>query len=496
MTVGVSVERPATRAHLGLALVVVSTAQLMVVLDTSIVNVAIPTIHRDLGFSEANLEWLVTAYALTFGGLLLFGGRTGDLYGKRRMFIVGIAVFASASLLAGLAQDQAWLIVARGLQGVGGAIASPTGLSLLATTFPEGRERNRAIGVYSAMSSAGGAIGLLLGGVLTSYVSWRGIFFINVPIAILALVLAPRVLTESTSTAAGRLDLPGALTVTAGMISLVYGVTNATTHGWGSLGTLVPLIAAGVLFGAFLVIERATAGPLMPLAIFADRNRSGAYAIMLTIGISVFSMFFYVTQYLQAIQGYSAIETGLAFLPIAIGIMVAAIGTAKLMDRTGIRLPLLTGPALALVGLAWMTRITTSSSYLDLLGPMLLLAIGFGQSSVPLTTTAVAGVDPQETGLASALLNTSQQLGGAIGLAVLGTVVAAASHVGSSDGHHLTTAAATLHGYADAFSLATVLMLAGLIVSAAVIRVRRTTDPGPSDPEGAPLLPESGARSR
>ncbi|MBO0727801.1 MAG: MFS transporter [Acidimicrobiaceae bacterium] len=449
----------------------------MIILDATIVNVAIPTIHRDLKFSEANLEWLVTAYALTFGGMLVFGGRTGDLFGKRRMFMVGIAIFATASLLGGLAQDQAWLIITRGLQGIGGAIASPTALSLVATTFPEGTQRNRAMGIYAAMSGAGGAIGLILGGLFTSYVSWRWIFFVNVPIAAVGLLLAPRVLNESEPTP-GRLDTAGAVTVTAGMISLVYGLTNATTHSWGSAGTIVPLLVAGVLLALFVTIERVHPAPLMPLSIFSNRNRSGAYAIMLLIGTSIFSMFFFLTQYLQNVHGYSAIRAGLAFLPMAAGIMASALIVSRILTRVGIRVPLLVGPVFALGGMAWLTQITASSHYPDILGPLLLLALGAGQCFVPLTTTAVAGVQPQETGLASALLNTSQQVGGAVGLAVLGTIAASATRnqLAGLAGHvnQATLAAATTHGYTRAFAVAMALLVVTLLISVTVIRVKAT----------------------
>lgn len=466
---------PTENAHLGLALAVIASAQLMIVLDASIVNVALPTIHRQLHFSEANLEWLVTAYALTFGGLLLFGGRTGDLYGKRRMFMVGIAIFAVASLLGGLAQDQAWLITTRGLQGIGAAIASPTALSLVATNFPEGRQRNRAMGVYAAMSASGLAIGLLLGGVLTSYASWRWIFFINVPIAAVGLVLAPRALKESPGRP-GHLDIPGAVTVTAGMIALVFGVTNATSHGWGALGTLLPLVSAAVLLAGFVAIERVQTAPLMPLSIFANRNRAGAYAIMLALGTSTFAVFFFLIQYLQDVHDYSPIQAGLAFLPVAAVMMGTALVTARLITRIGIRVPLLVGPALVFSGMAWLTQLTASSDYLDLLGPLLILALGMGQCFVPLTVTAVAGVKDNETGLASALLNTAQQIGGAVGLAVLGTVSAGAisSRLAASHGH-LSAAAvarATTHGYTDAFTVAAVLTVGALIVSLTVIRVK------------------------
>jgi EmrB/QacA subfamily drug resistance transporter len=462
--------------HLGLALVVIACAQLMLVLDATIVNVALPTIRQALHFSTTNLEWLVTGYALTYGGLLLFGGRTGDLYGKRRMFMVGIAAFAVASLLGGFATDQTWLIITRGLQGIGAAIASPTALSLIATNFPEGQSRDRALGIYAAMSGAGGAVGLLLGGVLTTYASWRWVFFVNVFIAAAVLALAPRVLNES-DTAGGKLDAQGAITVTAGMISLVYGLTHASTHGWSALGTLLPLVIAAVLLMIFVALEARHSQPLMPLSIFANRNRWGAFAIMLFIGSSIFSVFFFLTLYLQVIHGYSAIRTGLAFLPMAIAIMVSAVGISRVVTRLGVRVPLLAGPALACVGMIWMSRITATSGYLSLLGPLLVLAVGAGLCFVPLTTTAVAGVKPSETGLASALLNTSQQIGGAVGLSLLGTIAATATNNRLAEAHGQPTqqliAAATTHGYTQAFTVAAGLLLVGLILSALVIRVRR-----------------------
>jgi EmrB/QacA subfamily drug resistance transporter len=447
----------------------------MIVLDATIVNVAIPTIHKDLKFSSANLEWLVTAYALTFGGLLLFGGRTGDLYGKRRMFMVGIAIFAVASLLGGLATDQTWLILTRGLQGVGGAIASPTALSLVAINFAEGPERNRAMGVYSAMSAAGGALGLLLGGLLTSYVSWRWIFFVNVPIGAVALLLAPRVLAES-EPLPGGLDLPGAITATTGMLSLVYGLTHASTHSWGSAGTVIPLVIAGILLSAFILIERRSPAPLLPSSIFKSRNRSGAYALMLCLGTAVFSMLFFLTQYFQNIHGYSAVRTGVAFLPMTAGIMVAAVVTSRRLSRIGIRIPLISGPAFVLAGIIWMSRITPTSSYLQVIIPLVLIALGMGQSFVPLTVTAVGGVPPNQAGIAAALLNTGQQVGGALGLAVLGTVaITAARNYLSSQlhSHHVSSgvvAAATVHGYSSAFTVAAVIVAGGLLISILVIR--------------------------
>jgi EmrB/QacA subfamily drug resistance transporter len=462
--------------HLGMALLVISCAQLMIVLDATVVNVAIPTIHRALHFSPANLEWLITAYSLTFGGLLLFGGRTGDLYGKRRMFMIGITVFALSSLLGGFAQSDIWLIITRGMQGVGAAIAAPTALSLIATNFPEGRERNRAMGVYAAMSGGGGAVGLLLGGILTSYVSWRWIFFINVPIAAIVLFLAPRALHES-STTSGRLDVPGAVTGTGGMLALVYGLSNASSHSWSSTSTVVFLVAAVVLLVAFILIEQRSHEALMPLSIFKDRNRSASFAMMLCIGIALFSMFYFLTQFLQNIQGWSAVRTGVGFLPMTAGIIVAAGLVSRFVGKIGIRIPLLVGPAATVLGMLWLTRITPTSSYLDIVGPLIVIALGLGIVFVPLTLTAVSGVEANEAGLASALLNTMQQVGGALGLAVLATVAIDAQNAKLHALHlSVTTVSniATTHGYVTAFYVSAGIALLSLIISVAMIRVPAT----------------------
>jgi EmrB/QacA subfamily drug resistance transporter len=459
--------------HLGLALAVISGAQLMIVLDSTVVNVAIPTIHAALHFSQANLEWLITAYSLTFGGLLLFGGRTGDLYGKRRMFMIGIAIFAVSSLLGGFATNDLWLIITRGMQGIGGAIAAPTALSLIATNFSEGSHRNRAMGVYAAMSGGGGAAGLLLGGILVSYVSWRWIFFINVPIAAVVLFLAPRALNESQTTS-GHLDVPGALTATGGMLSLVYGLSNASNHSWSSTASIISLAAAVVLLTIFVFIETRSAEPLMPLSIFKNRNRSGSFAMMLCIGIALFSMFYFLTQYLQNVLGYSPIRTGVGFLPMTAGIVVAAMLSSRLVGRIGVRIPLLVGPSLATIGILWITRITPTSSYFDVLGPLLVIALGMGFSFVPLTLIAVSGVKPHEAGLASALLNTMQQVGGALGLAILATIAIDATKAKLHSLHQTTTAAmklATTHGYTTAFTVAAAIAFLGLLISIVVIRV-------------------------
>lgn len=474
-------EAPVPR--LGLALVVISMAQLMVVLDATIVNVALPSIHSALHFSLADLVWVTTAYSLTFGGLLLFGGRTGDLYGRRRMFMVGIAVFALASLLGGFATDSTWLILARALQGIGGAIAAPTALSLIATNFPEGAPRNRAMGVYAAMAGAGSAVGLLAGGILTQLVSWRWVFFVNVPIAVVVLLATPRALAESRSSG-GRLDVPGALTATSGMALLVYGLINAATHSWGASTTIASLAAAAVLLVSFVVIESRTTHALMPLRIFANRDRSAAYVVMLLIAAALFAMFYFLTQYLQNVKGYSAIRTGLAFLPLSVLIGVGAQAASVLVGRVGVRPLLLVGTAGSTAGLAWLSQISVSTSYLGLIIPLGILAVGMGLAFVPLTLTAVQGVTEGESGLASALLNSGQQVGGAIGLSVLSTIAVTATthrlrtlHSGSSH----AVASALTHGYAEAFLVGAVLSLAGLVVTALGIRVG--TPPKPVDLE-------------
>jgi EmrB/QacA subfamily drug resistance transporter len=453
----------------------------MIILDATIVNVALPTIHRSLHFSTNNLEWLITAYSLTFGGLLLFGGRTGDLFGKRRMFMIGISIFAVSSLFGGFATTDIWLIITRACQGVGGAIAAPTALSLIATNFPEGPLRNRAMGVYAAMAGAGGAVGLLLGGILVDLVSWRWIFFVNVPIAAVIHFLAPRALNES-STTSGKLDVPGALSATGGMLALVYGLSNVAAHSWTATSTLISLSLAAILLIAFVLIETRTVEALMPLHIFANRNRSGVYGMMLCIGTAMFSMFFFLTQFLQNVLGWSALKTGVGFLPMTLGIITAAVAASRLVGRIGIRIPLLVGPTAAFVGLELLTRLTIHSGYGTLLVPLLIVSLGMGLSFVPLTLTAVSGVQPNEAGLASALLNTTQQVGGALGLAILSTIafdtyksklaslVSAPHGVASRQAMNI----ATTHGYTTAFQVAAFIALAGLLVSAIVIRTPKT----------------------
>jgi len=407
--------------RLGIALAIISSAQLMVVLDGTIVNIALPFVRQDLGFSQANLSWVVNAYTLAFGGLLLLGGRAGDLLGRRKVFIFGVLVFALASLLGGLAQNETQMILARVLQGFGAAVASPTALSLITTTFPAGGARNRAFAVYAAMSGAGAAIGLILGGALTE-LSWRWTFFINVPIGILVAVLAPKYLLES-ERQRGRFDLPGAITATAGLVSLVYGLTHAATDSWGDALTIGPIVAGLVLIVAFLLIEYRSSHALMPFRVLANRDRATTYVAMLVIGAGLFAMFYFLGQYIQLVLGYSPLQAGVAFLPFSFGIVGAAQLATFLITRVDARWVAGTGAVVAGLGMLWMSRLTIESGYVtDLLGPMMTVAVGLGLAFVPLTLTAVVGVAKEDSGVASAVLNTMQQVGGAIGLATLSTV--------------------------------------------------------------------------
>ena len=413
--------------HLGLALVVIATAQLMVVLDATIVNVALPHVQHALGFSGTGLEWVVNAYALTFGGLLLLGGRAGDILGRRRVFIAGIILFSVASLLGGFATTQAWLLGARALQGVGGAIVAPTALSLITTTFPEGPPRNRAMGVYAAMSIGGAAVGLIAGGLLTTYLSWRWVLFVNVPIGAVVAILAPRAFAES-ERRPGRFDFPGAITSTLGLAALVYGLTSAATSAngvshWGDTKVIASLTAAVVLLVSFVFIESRSPHALMPLRIFRNRNRSAANLIMLCIGTAMFGMFFFLTIFVQTVWGYSALKSGIAFLPMVATIMVMAGVSAQLVPRIGARPLLIAGSAIAAGGMFWLSRITEHSTYTTgLLGPLIVTAAGLGMLFMPVTLIALSKVPDRDAGLAASLPNVGQQVGGSIGLALLGTV--------------------------------------------------------------------------
>src|SRR4029077_6097031 len=386
---------PASEAkrHLGLALFVIATAQLMVVLDSAIVNVALPHIQHALGFSGSGLEWVVTAYAVTFGGLLLLGGRSGDLLGRRRIFIAGLLLFSGAFLLGGFATSQEWLLAARALQGVGGAMVAPTALALITTNFPEGPPRNRAMGVYAAMSGGGAAVGLVAGGLLTTYLSWRWVLFVNVPIGIVVALVAPYVLAES-SRQRGRFDLPGAITGTGGVALLVYGLSNAGTDSsgvshWADGKVLTSLIASAVLLVSFVLIEWRSRHALLPLRLLANRSRSGAYLIMLCLATAMFGIFFFLTIFAQEVLGYSALRAGLGFLPFAAMVVVMSGVVSQLIPRTGARPLMVIGTAVTAGGMFWFSRLTEHSSYVGgLLGPMLVTSIGLGMLFVPISLVA------------------------------------------------------------------------------------------------------------
>jgi EmrB/QacA subfamily drug resistance transporter len=473
--------------NLTLALVVIAFAQLMVVLDTTIVNVALPSIQRALNFNATDLEWVVNGYALAFGGLLLLGGRAGDLFGRRRMFIAGVLLFAFGSLAGGLATSSTWLVLWRIVQGVGGAIVAPTALSLIADTFEEGPGRNRALGIYAGAAGGGGAVGLILGGLIVNYLSWRWILFVNVPIAIVLAAAAPRVLTASKARP-GKLDLPGAVAVTGGMTLLVYGLSRVATHSWTDDLTVATLGFGAALLVLFVLIELRSKQPLMPLTLFANRNRSGAYALRMLAGATTLAVLFFLTQILQNVLGYSPLKAGIAFLPLGAGVVITAQITSRVVGRTGPRLPITAGALIVAGGLAWLSRIGVNASYLtDILPALIALSVGLGLIFFPTTVVAVAGADRRESGLASAVLNVSQQLGGSIGLAVLGTIAANVTR-GNLAGVRPTqalVAQAVTSGFTAAFGIGVFVALAGFVVASLVIRPRAPKSQTEALPEAA-----------
>jgi EmrB/QacA subfamily drug resistance transporter len=471
--------------HLGVALLVIATAQLMVVLDASIVYVALPHIQAALGFSGSGLEWVVNGYALVFGGLLLLGGRLGDLLGRRRMFIIGLAVFAVASLLGGLATSQAWLLAARAVQGAGGAIVAPTALALIATTFPEGRPRSRAMGVYAAMSVAGAAVGLIAGGLLVTYASWRWVLFVNVPIGIGVALAALAVLPRLPGRSNGRFDLPGAITGTGGLAALVYGLSSAvtgtggTSH-WGDTSVVVPLAAGAALLAAFAIIETRSPHALLPVRLLRSRDRVGAYLIMLGVGTALFGVLFFLNLFVQGVWGYSALRTGAAFLPMTAAMFVASSIAATLVSRIGARPLLVTGAAVSAGALYWLSRLTEHGTYAGaLLGPTLVIGAGLGLLYVPVQLVALNRVADADSGAAAGLLNVGRQVGGSIGLAVLGTVawtiVADNARGRAAPGREALAVYqhALAAGFDRAFLVGAGIALLVLVVAIATIRVRR-----------------------
>ncbi|MDO8212944.1 MFS transporter [Conexibacter sp. CPCC 206217] len=455
------------------ALVVLAVAQFMVVLDASIVNVALPSIQRDLDFSDASLQWVVNAYTLAFGGFLLLGGRAADLFGRRRVFIAGLGLFSVASLAGGFATTSEWLIIARGVQGLGAAIVAPAALSIVTTTFTEGAERNRALGIWGALAGAGGAVGVLLGGMLTEWAGWEWVLFVNVPIGVAAAIVAPRFVRESKGQEETSLDIAGATLVTGGLIVLVYALVDAESAGWGSFQTLGLIALAIVLLVLFVVVElKLVKHPVMPLQIFRNRNVASADSVALLVGASLFSMFFFISLYLQQVLGFSALDAGLAYLPLAFMIIVSAGSASQLVTKVGPKPILVTGLVLTAIGLLLFTQIDANGSFLgDVLIPSLVVAAGLGFSFVPLTITAVAGVTHDEAGLASGLINTAQQVGGALGLAVLSSI--ANSKISSSLGSGTAMPDALTDGFKLAFLVGAGFAVIGVVIAlVAVPRVK------------------------
>jgi EmrB/QacA subfamily drug resistance transporter len=439
----------------------------MVILDMTIVNVALPSIQGGLHFSATSLSWVLDAYALTFGGLLLLGGRAGDILGRRRVFLTGIAVFTLSSLAAGLASSPAWLIGARALQGVGGAIASPAALALVVSAFPEGGSRNKAMALYAAIASGGASLGLVLGGAITQWESWRWAFFINVPVGITVAACAPFLLAE-TPRRPGHFDLAGALTSVTGMAALVYAFIRAAGAGWSDPATLAALALAGVGLAAFALTETRAAQPVTPLRLFADGQRSAAYAARLLLVGGMFGMFYFATQFLQVVLGFSPLRAGLAFLPMTVLIFGVSRLAARLLGRFP-AVPLAVAGILPVIaGMTWLSRISPGTAYFPgVVGPMILFGAGVGLAFVPLTTAALAGVHPEDSGAASSMVNVTQQVGGALGLAVLVTVFGAASRDAAAAGSGLASGHEVLaHGMASAFAVATLFDVGALLVMA------------------------------
>jgi EmrB/QacA subfamily drug resistance transporter len=462
-----------------LALALLAMTQFVVVIDASIVNVALPSIGSHLHFSRTDLSWVVNAYTLTFGGFLMLGGRMADLLGRRRMFILGLVLFSIASFAGGIAQSEGWLLAARAVQGMGAAIVSPAALSILVTTFADGAERNRALGIWGAVAGAGGAAGVLLGGILTSGLSWRWVLFVNVPIGIAAAALAPRTLPESRADDGSRsFDLPGAVTVTAGLSLLVYAIVDTVNDGWGSTATLLRLAGAVVLLTAFLIIEGRERHPLMPFSIFRLRTLRGANIVGLLIGMSLFSMFFFISLYLQDVLHYTPIKTGISYLPLAVGIIISAGVASQLVTRLGFKTPLIVGLLSIAGGLVWFAQVPgTGGAFLaDVLGPSILAAVGLGFAFVAVTTAAVAGTEPHEAGLASGLINTAQQVGGALGLAILATIANSRTQSLLHSGVGLHASVALTKGFDRAFLVGAGFAVLGVILAALLISSRDSRD--------------------
>src|SRR5438874_4224128 len=452
-----------------LALALLSAVQFMVVLDIAIVNVALPSIKTDLGFSQQNLQWVVSAYALFFGGFLLLGGRAADLLGRRRLFLAGVVLFTLSSLLAGLAWSEASLIAARSFQGLGAAVISPAALSILSTTFTEGRERNIALGVWGAVGGFGAAAGVLLGGVLTEAISWSWIFFVNVPVGVVAFFLAPRLLQESRDASVKSFDAPGAVLVTGGLVSLVYAITQSGRYGWTSGRTLGVFAVSLVLLVGFVLWERRHAEPLMRFGILRTKTVAGANVGGLILGTATFSMFLMLTLYMQQVLGYSPMKTGMAYLAVAGTAILWSAVAAQLVTRIGVKPVLVTGMIALTGGLVYFTQVSVHGSYLaDLLPGFLLVGVGLGFSFVPISIAALAGVHPTEAGLASGLFNTTQQIGGALGIAALSTIATSRTSHALKAGTALPPA--LIDGFTAAFIVGVGVAAVGVLAALTLIR--------------------------
>ncbi len=456
-----------------LALLFIAISQLMIVVDATIVNIALPSAQHALHITTANRQWVITAYTLAFGGLLLLGGRIADYAGRKRTFVVGLLGFALASAVGGLAPNAALLFGARALQGAFAALMAPAALSLLSVTFSDPQERARAFGVYGAIAGGGAAIGLVLGGVLTQYASWRWTLLVNTPIALFAALGAARVVRESRNSGRTRYDVPGALTSILALVALVYGMTKAVSDGWSSASVIAPLVVAGLLAVAFVVIETRTRQPLLPLRVVTERNRGGSFATSLLVGMGMFGVFLFMTYYLQGTLHYSALKTGFAYLPISVGVVISAMLASNLLPRFGPRWLMTIGPAMAAGGLALFTRAGLHSSYATTVLPSeVLIGLGMGLVFVALTSTALVGVAPADSGVASAMVNTTQQVGGSIGTALLNTIAASAT-ASYIRAHGLgATAAGTMHGYTLAFATAAALVGVAVVLVQLLVRVR------------------------
>ena len=463
--------------HKGLALALLATAQFMVILDATIVNVALPAIQKSLGFTSASdLQWIVTAYALVFGGFLLLGGRLADLFGRRRMLLIGTTIFAIASLLGGLAQGSTELIVFRAIQGLGGALLSPAALSLVLTIFKEGPERNRALGIWSMVAGGGGAVGLVLGGLLTQYVDWRWTFFINVPIGIAVLLLAPRFVPASLPSAKQKLDIAGAFTITGSLMAAVYALAKVPEFGWTGANTIWMFVASAVLMAAFIVNERLVKQPLIDLSIFKRRSVTGGTLLNILQPAAMFSMFFYLSIYLQSLLHYTPTETGIANVPFTITVIVVAGLLSRRVAKMNTKPFLVAAPLLVAGGLLYLSRLPLSSNYwIDLLPGIIVMAAGMAVSFVLVTVTATSGVTHKESGLVSGLLNTAQQIGGALGLAVLSVISTQATNdkMAAAHGNPAALPEALVHGFQQGFRAAVIFALAASVVALVVLKSKK-----------------------